>query len=163
MHYVDAAHRLCYYMPMLVLYVDGDACPVKTEALQVAERHDMQVYIVSNSGLRPVANPKVQMVLVDAGADAADDWIAERISTGDVAVTADILLADRCLKAGGKVLSPYGKPFTEANIGQAVAGRSVSAHLREMGGVSYNPSFGKQDRSRFLQELENMIQSIKRQ
>lgn len=144
-----------------ILYIDGDACPVKAEALKVAERHDMNVYIVSNGGLRPVANPKVHMILVDTGADAADDWIAERADMGDIAVTADILLADRCLKAGAQVLSPYGKPFTEANIAGAVAGRSISAHLRELGGTTHNPAFGKQDRSRFLQALETMIQAVK--
>lgn len=147
---------------MLILYVDGDACPVKAEALRVAERHALEVYIVSNSGMRPVDNPKVHMVTVSASADAADDWIAERIGEGDIAVTADILLADRCLKAGGRVLSPGGKPFTPDNIGQAVAGRSVSAHLRALGLASHNPVFGKQDRSRFLQELESLIQAIKR-
>lgn len=143
------------------LYIDGDACPVKAEALKVAERHDMEVYIVSNIGLQPINNPKVHMILVDAGADAADDWIAERAGAQDIAVTADILLAQRCLKAGARVLSPYGKPFTDANIASAVAGRSVSAHLRELGGATYNPAFGKQDRSRFLQTLETIIQAIK--
>ncbi len=144
-----------------IVYIDGDACPVKAEALKVAERHDIDVYIVSNGGLRPVANPKVHMILVGCGADAADDWIAERAGMGDIAITADILLADRCLKAGAKVLSPYGKPFTEANIASAVAGRSINAHLRELGATTHNPAFGKQDRSRFLQALETMIQAIK--
>lgn len=148
---------------MLEIYTDGDACPVKEEILRVAERHGLTVYIVSNSGLRPVNSPRVHMIKVDAGADAADDWIAERIGDGDIAVTADILLADRCLKKKAEVISPSGKPFTDANIGNAVASRSISAHLREIGErSSYNPSFSKQDRSRFLQALENSIQTIKR-
>ena len=147
---------------MLDIYVDGDACPVKKEVIRVAERHNLTVYIVSNSGLRPVANPNIHMILVDAGADVADDWIAERAAEGDIAVTADILLAARCLKNKTHVISPTGKPFTDDNIGNAVAGRTLSAHLREMGGTSYNPAFSKQDRSRFLEALENTIQAIKR-
>lgn len=147
---------------MLDIYIDADACPVKAEVLSVAERHELEVYIVSNSGLRPINNRKVHMVQVAAGADVADDWIAEHVTSGDIAITADILLADRCLKRGAEVLSPTGKPFTNENIGGAVAGRSVSAHLRELGEASHNPSFSKQDRSRFLQTLENTIQTIKR-
>ena len=148
---------------MLDIYVDGDACPVKEEVVRVAERHNLEVYMVSNSGLRPVRNKKIHMIKVDAGADVADDWIAERASDGDIAITADILLADRCIKNEATVLSPAGKPFTDDNIGNAVAGRNLSAHLRETGEISgHNPSFSKQDRSRFLQALENAIQSIKR-
>ncbi len=145
------------------IYVDGDACPVKEEVLRVAERHRLEVYMVSNSGLRPVNNPKVHMIKVDAGADVADDWIAERAGDGDIAITADILLADRCLKNKANVINPSGKPFTDDNIGSAVAGRSLSAYLRETGEMSgNNPSFTKQDRSRFLQALEQAIQAIKR-
>lgn len=147
---------------MLDIYVDADACPVKEEVLRVAERHGLEVYIVSNSWLRPVRNPKVHMIKVDEGADMADNWIAERVGEGDVVITADILLADRCLKCKAAVMSPVGKAFTEDNIGSAIAGRTLSAHLREMGGVSANPSFSKQDRSRFLQGLETVIQTIKR-
>ncbi len=147
---------------MLDIYVDGDACPVKKEVIRVAERHNLTAYIVSNSGLRPVASPNIHMILVDAGADVADDWIAERVGEGDIAVTADILLAARCLKSKASVMSPTGKPFTDDNIGNAVAGRTLSAHLRELGGASYNPAFSKQDRSRFLEALENTIQAIKR-
>jgi len=148
---------------MLDIYVDGDACPVKDEVVRVAERHGLNVYIVSNSWLRPINNPKIKMILVEAGPDVADDWIAERAKDGDIVITADILLADRCLKSDARVLAPTGKPFTQDNIGNAVAGRSLSAHLRELGEVSgNNPSFSKKDRSRFLQTLEENIQAVKR-
>lgn len=147
---------------MLDIYVDGDACPVKEEVMRVAMRHDLEVYMVSNSYMRLANNPKVHMILVDAGADVADDWIVERTGNGDIVITADILLADRCLKNKSDVISPTGKPFTEDNIGNAVAGRLVNAHLREIGVESSNPSFSKQDRSRFLQTMEESIQKIKR-
>ena len=147
---------------MLQIYIDADACPVKSEILRVGERHGLEVYIVSNSGLRPVVNPRVHVIKVDSGADVADDWIAERVGDGDIVVTADILLADRCFKPGAGVINPNGRLFTDDNIGNAVAGRSISSHLREMGVGSYNPSFSKQDRSRFLQSLEQVIQDIKR-
>lgn len=148
---------------MLDIYVDADACPVKAEILRVAERHDLEVYIVSNSGLRPMHNRKIHMIQVAAGADVADDWITEHVGSGDIAITADILLANRCLQRGAHVLSPAGKPFTADNIGGAVAGRSISSHLRELGEATFNPAFSKQDRSRFLQALENTLQTIKRQ
>lgn len=148
---------------MLELYIDADACPVKEEALRVAGRHALKVFIVSNGGLRPVRQPNVQMIFAGDAMDAADDWIAERIGEGDIAITADILLADRCLKRGAQVVAPNGKPFTGDNIGHALAGRSISAHLRDLGGVTHNPSFSKEDRSRFLQTLEATIQSLLRQ
>jgi len=147
---------------MLNIYVDADACPVKEEVLRVAMRHGLEVYMVSNSYLRPVNNRKVHIILVDSGADIADDWIAQRSTDGDIVITADILLADRCLKNKSDVISPAGKPFTDDNVGNAVAGRSVSAHLREMGVTTSNPPFSKQDRSRFLQTMEESIQKIKR-
>jgi len=147
---------------MLKIYVDGDSCPVKDEVLRVAERHKLDVYMVSNSYLRPINNPQVHIIKVDSGADIADDWITERANKGDIAITADILLAKRCLGNGANVISPSGKNFTNNNIGNAVAGRALSAHLRELGESSNNPSFTKQDRSNFLQSLENAIQIIKR-
>lgn len=148
---------------MLDIYVDADACPVKEEVLRVAQRHGLEVYMVSNAYLRPINNPKVHMILVDAGPDVADDWIAERAGQGDIAITADILLADRCLKNGARAIGPTGKPFTDDNIGSKIAGRSLSAHLREIGEISGgNPSFAPKDRSRFLQSLEEAIQSVKR-
>ncbi|MCE3233298.1 MAG: hypothetical protein K0R98_1555 [Rickettsiaceae bacterium] len=148
---------------MLTIFIDGDACPVKEEALRVAQRHNLEVFMVSNGGLRPSPNPKVHIIVVSSGADMADNWIAERIEDGDIAVTADILLADRCLKKGAEVISTYGRPFTDDNIGSAKAMRDLNAHLRETGEMTGgNASFGKQDRSRFLQSLEEAVQRVKR-
>ena len=148
---------------MLDLYIDADACPVKEEALRVAMRHKLQVYMVSNSWINMPVSINVQKILVESGADIADDWIAERIKSGDIAITADILLADRCLKSGASVVGTTGREFNDDNIGAAKAKRDLSAHLRETGESStYNPTFSKQDRSRFLQTLEKVIQDIKR-
>lgn len=146
------------------IYVDGDACPVKQEVLRVAERHGLQVHMVSNSWLRAAAgSPLVNQVVVSEGADAADDWIAERIGPGDIAVTADIPLAARCLEKGARVLGVGGKPFTEDGIGMALAVRDLKAGLRESGAIrDHGPSFTKQDRSRFLGALENTIQALRR-
>ncbi|HEV2561280.1 MAG TPA: YaiI/YqxD family protein [Rhizomicrobium sp.] len=148
---------------MLEIFVDADACPVKREIEDVAQRHGMVVHIVSNGGIRPSTNPLVRTVIVAEGADAADDWIAERIEAGDIAITADIPLASRCLKKGAFVLGPTGKPFTEASIGVALGMRDFHRHLREAtGNQTFNAGFTKQNRSQFLGALENAIQSIKR-
>jgi uncharacterized protein len=148
---------------LLEIFVDADACPVKREIEDVAQRHGMVVHIVSNGGIRPSPNPLVRTVIVAAGADAADDWIAERIEAGDIAVTADIPLASRCLKKGAFVLGPTGKPFTEASIGVALGMRDFHRHLREAtGNQTFNAGFTKQNRSQFLGALENAIQAIKR-
>jgi hypothetical protein len=145
------------------LYIDADACPVKEEALRVAERHGLAIHFVSNAHMRLPESPLVSRVVVMDGPDAADDWIAEHIGEGDIAVTADIPLAARCLKKGARVIGPTGKPFTEANIGTALAMRDLSRHLRETGAsAGYNASFTRQDRSRFLQALEEAVQAIKR-
>ncbi len=145
------------------IYVDGDACPVKAEVLRVAERHRLTVHLVSNAWLRMDDNPLLHRVVVAEGPDAADDWIAEHIGDGDISVTADILLAARCLEKGARVVGPTGKPFTEESIGMAVAMRDLMSHLRDSGEVKgNNPSFTKQDRSRFLQALETTIQAIRR-
>ena len=147
---------------MLNIYVDADSCPVKDEVLRIASRHGLEIYMVSNSWMLQVMGPKVHKVLVQAGADEADNWIAEHIEKNDIAVTADILLAQRCLKNRAYVVGPQGKNFTEDNIGMAVAMRGLNTHLREAGEISgYNHSFTKQDRSRFLQALEATIQKIK--
>lgn len=143
------------------IYIDADACPVKDEAIKVAQRHSLPIYIVSNSGMRPRLEPNTHMIKVGAAMDAADDWIAEHCGADDVVVTADILLAQRCLELSARVINPNGKAFDDGNIGSAIAGRSLSSHLREMGEATPNASFSKQDRSRFLQTLENTIQSIK--
>ncbi len=148
---------------MLEIYVDGDACPVKAEVEQVAARHGLQVIVVSNGGLRPSRNPLVRHVTVDAGADAADDWIVQHAGAGDIVITADIPLASRALKNAARVLGPTGKPFTEAGIGMALGMRDLHRHLREVsGGQTFNSGFTRQDRSRFLGALENEIQSIRR-
>ncbi len=148
---------------MLEVYVDGDACPVKAEVLRVAERHGLAIHLVSNSGMRVAESPLIHRVIVTEGPDAADDWIAEHIDDGDIAITADIPLASRCLKRGASVLGPTGKPFTEDSIGMALAMRDLNAHLRDTGEIrGTNPSFSKQDRSRFLQALEQTIQALRR-
>lgn len=148
---------------MTEIFVDADACPVKAEVERVAERHKLVVHIVSNGGIRPSQNPLIKTVIVPEGADAADDWIAERITNADICITADIPLASRCLKKGAAVLRHDGKPFTEAGIGNALAMRDLNRHLREVtGGQTYNSGFTKQDRSAFLNALENAIQAAKR-
>jgi len=148
---------------MTAIFVDGDACPVKAEIEKVATRHSLEVTIVSNGGLRPSANPLICHVMVPDGPDAADDWIAEHIGPKDIAVTADIPLASRCLEKGARVIGPNGRPLTDANVGMALGMRELSRHLREVtGGQTHHAGFSKQDRSRFLGELENCIQALKR-
>ncbi|MGE0851230.1 MAG: YaiI/YqxD family protein [Hyphomicrobiaceae bacterium] len=145
------------------LYIDADACPVKEEAVRVAERHGLVIHFVSNAWMRLPAGPLVKRVMVPDGPDKADDWIAERAGKGDIVVTADIPLAARCLKAGARVIGPTGKPFTDGNIGMALSMREFSRHLRETGeSKGYNASFTRADRSRFLQALEEAVQAIRR-
>lgn len=141
------------------IYVDADACPVKEEVLKVSYRHKLPVFIVSNQWMRLEVGPLVQKIVVAEGADAADDWIADHIDQNGIAITADILLAKRCLDADATVIGPTGKAFSQDNIGMAVAMRDIKAHLRETGeSKGYNPSFTKTDKSRFLQALESAIQ-----
>jgi uncharacterized protein YaiI (UPF0178 family) len=149
---------------MTAIFVDGDACPVKAEVEKVAMRHGLTVTIVSNGGLRPSANPMLRHVTVAEGADAADDWIVEHVQPLDIVITADILLAARALDKGARVLGPNGKPFTQDGIGMALGMRELSRHLRELspGGQTHHAGFSKQDRSRFLSELENCIMALKR-
>lgn len=147
----------------LKIYVDADACPVKAEAVRVASRHDLTIYFVANSWMRLEDYPLIERVVVGEGADAADDWIAERVGVADVVVTADILLAARCLKAGAQCIGPTGKPFTDANIGAALAMRDLQRHLRETGeSRGLNAAFTPRDRSRFLEALEHAVQAAKR-
>ena len=148
---------------MLEIYVDADACPVKREVLRVAGRHGLVVHMVSNGWLRVAEAPLVRRVVVPDGPDAADDWIAANIRSGDIAITADIPLAARCLENGAGALGPNGKPFTEAGIGMALAMRDLNAHLRDTGEVKgVNPNFSKRDRARFLDALERQIQQALR-
>lgn len=149
--------------PPLRIFVDADACPVKDEVVRVAERHELAVKMVSNSYMRLPDSYTVERVIVDAGPDAADDWIAERAGPRDIVVTADIPLASRALKAGAQAIGPTGKPFTEASIGMAVAMRDLKAHLRETGeSRGFNPEFKRADRSRFLEALEHAVQAVLR-
>jgi hypothetical protein len=146
------------------IYVDADACPVKDEAVRVAGRHGLTVHFVSNAWMRLPEGPLVKRVVVSEGPDAADDWIVEQIGAADIAVTADILLAARCLKRGAQAIGPTGKAFTEAGIGMALAMRELSAHLRETGeSKGFNAEFTRRDRSRFLEALEQAVQRALRQ
>jgi len=145
------------------LYIDADACPVKDEVYRVADRYQLKVYVVSNSWIRVPPNPLVEQVVVDAGPDIADDWIAERAGRGDIVITADIPLADRALKAGAQALHPTGRPFTPDSIGSALASRMVGEHLRSMGEITGGPKpFGPNDRSKFLQALDTAVVKAKR-
>ena len=147
----------------ITLYIDADACPVKDEAVRVAERHGLEIHFVSNAWMRLPEGPLVKRVVVADGPDAADNWIAERAGKGDIVVTADIPLAARCLKAGARVIGNTGKPFNDAGIGMALAMRDLSRHLRETGeSKGHNAGFTRQDRSRFLQALEEVVQALKR-
>ena len=145
------------------ILVDADACPVKDEIYRVAWRHEVPVTIVSNSYLRVPDHPLVDRVVVSDGFDAADDWIAETASPATIVITADILLADRALKAGAMVIAPNGKPFTLSSIGAAIATRAIMADLRAGGDQLGGPSpFAKTDRSRFLSALDEAIGRMKR-
>ena len=145
------------------ILVDADACPVKDEIYKVAWRHEVSVTVVSNSAFRVPQHPLIERVVVSDSFDAADDWIAERAGADAVVVTADILLADRCLKTGATVLSPTGKPFTAASIGGAIATRAIMADLRAGGDQLGGPAaFAKADRSRFLQALDSALVQIAR-
>ncbi len=148
---------------MIAIFVDADACPVKEEIYKVAFRHGVPVTVVSNSPIRVPQHELISRVVVSDGFDAADDWIAERAAAGTVSITTDILLADRCLKAGGTAISPSGKPFTLNSIGSAIATRAIMADLRAGGDVIGGPApFSKTDRSRFLSALDEALVRLKR-
>lgn len=147
----------------ICILVDADACPVKDEIYKVAWRHEAPVVIVSNQHLRVPQHPLVSRQVVDDSFDAADDWIAEQANAHSVVITADILLADRALKAGARVLSPTGKPFTTSSIGGAIATRAIMADLRAGGEQLGGPKpFAAVDRSRFLQALDAAVVALKR-
>jgi uncharacterized protein YaiI (UPF0178 family) len=148
---------------LVEIYVDADACPVRAETLRVAARHGLKVYLVSDGGIRPSRDPLVELVIVPQGAEAADDWIAERIGDADICVTDDIPLAARCLERGALALKPNGEPFTEDGIGMALAKRDLLRDLRDSGAITGGPRpFGKADRSKFLDRLETSVQAAKR-
>lgn len=143
------------------IYVDADACPVKDEIVRVAERHQLTVQLVSNSGMFGFhGHPLVTQTVVSEGADIADDWIAERVGPGDIVVTQDIPLADRCIKKDARVIRPNGRVLDKASIGMSLATRDLMTDLRSAGETTRGPrAFSKQDRSNFLQSLETEIQA----
>lgn len=145
------------------ILVDADACPVKDQIYKVAWRHEVPVTIVANNHFRVPAHPLIDRMVVGDGFDAADDWIAARSGTRTIVVTADILLAERCVKAGAAVLSPAGKPFTVNSIGAAVATRAIMADLRAGGDIVGGPApFSRADRSRFLSALDQALVRARR-
>jgi len=150
---------------MLHLYVDGDSCPVKDEAYKVAKRYGLSVTVVSASWLRLPKEPWLHLEVVKetGDLDAADDWIVEQIEEGDIVVSEDIILASRCLEKDARALNPRGRVFTPESIGEALATRELMADLREAGTITGGPApFGKVDRSRFLQRLDEIVNAVKR-
>lgn len=148
---------------MTAIYIDADACPVKSEIYRVAERYGLKVFVVSNSWMNVPRQPWIEQVVVSDSFDAADNWIAERAGPGDIVVTADIPLADRGLKAGAAVIGNTGVPFTTASIGMAMANRELLSNLRAMGEVTGGPRpMIQRDRSRFLSALDETIQKLRR-
>jgi uncharacterized protein YaiI (UPF0178 family) len=144
------------------VYVDADACPVKAEIAKVAERHGLPVVYVANAPMSVPRGARSRLQVVSGAFDAADDWIVEQLRPHDVVITADIPLASRSLKAGALVLGPSGKPFTDDNIGNALATRELMADLRAYGVGGGPPPFGPRDRSRFLQALEETVRNAVR-
>ncbi|HVK62192.1 MAG TPA: YaiI/YqxD family protein [Bdellovibrionales bacterium] len=149
---------------MLDIYIDGDGCAVKDETYRVAERFQLKVFVVANKWMSVPSDSRVEMVVVSGGFDAADDWIVEHGSKGDIVVTSDILLADRCVKKQMAVLGPKGVEFTEDSIGGAVANRELMQNLRHMGEMRGGPApMEKKDRSQFLGKLDQIIQRLRRE
>jgi uncharacterized protein YaiI (UPF0178 family) len=148
---------------LLHIFIDADACPVKQEVYRVAGRYGLDVTLVANAWMRVPKERWIALEVVPGSFDAADDWIVEHLQPHDIVITADIVLASRCVKLGAAVIGPTGKPFTENNIGQAVATRELLAELRSTGELTGGPApLKKSDRSRFLQKLDEAIQSIRR-
>ena len=140
------------------VFLDADACPVKDEVYKVAARYGLKTFVVSNAFMQIPASPMIERVIVDAGPDIADDWIAERAQGGDVVVTNDIPLADRSLKKGAAALAPNGRRFTPDSIGSALAARAIGEHLRSMGETTGGPkAFDRNARSKFLQALDEIV------
>lgn len=145
------------------IYVDADACPVKTEIYRVAERYGLKVYVVANSYMNVPRDPRIELVVVSDSFDAADNWIAERVGPDDIVITSDIPLADRSLKKGATVIGSTGVPFTTSSIGMAMASRDLMSNLRAMGEMTGGPKpMSARDRSRFLSALDEAIQKLKR-
>jgi uncharacterized protein len=149
---------------LLHIFVDADACPVKQEVYRVANRYGLQVTLVANAWMKVPREGRVTLEVVKGGFDAADDRIVEQVTPGDIVITSDILLASRCIKKGARVIGSTGKPFTEDNIGMAVASRDLMAELRSTGEISGGPMpLQKRDRSNFLQQLDTVIQAVRRE
>jgi uncharacterized protein len=145
------------------IYVDADACPVKDEIYKVAERHGLPVVVVAGGFIRVPQHPLIERIAAGSGIDAADDWIAERVTGDDIVVTADVPLASRCVKAGATALAPNGKPFSEESIGMTLAVRNLMTDLRSSGEVTGGPrAFAPRDRSTFLSALDTAIRRIAR-
>ena len=145
------------------LYIDADACPVKTEIYRVAERYGLKVYVVSNSYINVPRDPRIERVVVSDSFDAADDWIAERVGPEDIVITSDIPLADRSLKKGAAAIGSTGVAFTTSSIGMAMASRELMSNLRAMGETTGGPKpMSPRDRSRFLSTLDETIQKLRR-
>jgi uncharacterized protein len=145
------------------IFIDADACPVKDETYKVAARYGLAVVVVSNSFIRIPASPLIQRRIVEAGPDAADDWIAAEVRPGDIVVTNDIPLADRVLRSGAAAVAPDGRTFTADSIGAALAQRAIMEHIRSTGEITGGPkAFGRADRSRFLQSLDEAVNRERR-
>jgi uncharacterized protein YaiI (UPF0178 family) len=148
---------------LLHIFIDADACPVKNEVYKVAYRYDLHVTLVSNSWMKVPIKQKIVLQVVNDELDAADDWIVQQVKLDDIVVTADILLANRCLKKGAHVIGTTGKPFTDDNIGEAIAARDLMKDLRTAGETTGGPPpLKKSDRSQFLQQLDQIIHRIYR-
>lgn len=148
----------------MVIYIDADACPVKKETYKVANRYSIPVCIVANSWMRTPEEGQITLQLVEGDFDAADNWIAERAGPGDIVITGDILLAERCVNAGARVLGTRGREFTETGIGEAVAMRALKDQLRQMGEIRQGPPpMDKKARSRFLASLDEIVNAIMNQ
>lgn len=144
------------------IYIDADGCPVKEETYRVAARYSWKVFVVANKAIHIPLDPLIEMVVVSTGFDAADDWIVEQAGPGDIVITADILLADRCIKKTARVLGPKGEEFTEDNIGNAVSTRELMSHLRQTGEARGGPSaMSKAHRSQFLSKLDQLIHACR--
>jgi uncharacterized protein YaiI (UPF0178 family) len=145
------------------IFIDADACPVKDEVYKVAARYGLKTFVVSNSFIRTPPSPAIELVVVDAGPDVADDWIAAQAGSDDIVVTRDYPLAHRVLQAGTEAIAPDGRVFTADSIGQALAGRAIAEHLRSFGEMTGGPKpFGQADRSRFLQALDSAVHRQRR-
>ncbi len=146
---------------MLTVFIDADACPVKEETYKVANRYQLKVIVVANQWLQIPMDKNIEMKVVAGGFDSADDWIAESIEAGDILITSDLLLADRCLKKNARVLGSKGKELDHENIGNVLGARELASHMRDLGSKGTGPSaMSKTDRSQFLSKLDQIIQNL---